>query len=78
MWRKGNTCALLLGMKIRVATMENNIKLPQKIKNRTTIRSRNSASGYLSEENKKTNLKRYMHPRVYCSIIYSSQDVETA
>jgi len=41
--------------------MENSIKVPQKIKNRTTIRSSNSASGYLFKENKNTNIKRYMH-----------------
>lgn len=33
MWKKGNTCALLIGMKIGTATMENSIEAPQKIKN---------------------------------------------
>ena len=33
-------------------------------------------AGYLSEENKNTNLKRYMHPNVHTSIIYSSKDME--
>ena len=36
MWGKGNTCALLVGMLIAVATLEKSIKFPQKIKNRTT------------------------------------------
>ena len=31
---------------------------------------------YLPKENKNTNLKRYMHPYTYCSIIYSSQGME--
>ena len=31
---------------------------------------------YLPEENKKSNSKRDMHPCVYCSIIYKSQDME--
>ena len=31
---------------------------------------------YLPKEYKKTNSKRYMHPYVYCSIIYSSQDMK--
>ena len=36
----------------------------------------NSASGYLSEENGNTNLKRYMYPYTHCSIISNSQDME--
>ena len=38
MWRKENPCSLLVGMnKIGAATMENSMKLPQKIKIRTII-----------------------------------------
>ena len=33
----------------------------QKIKNRTTVRSRNSTPGYLSEENKNTDSKIYTY-----------------
>ena len=33
-------------------------------------------TGYISEENENTNLKRYMHPKVHSSITYNSQDVE--
>jgi hypothetical protein len=39
MWRKGKTWALLVGMQIGTATMENSGKVPQKIKNVTTIGS---------------------------------------
>ena len=28
------------------------------------------------QRNKNTNLKRYMHPYVHCSIIYNSQGIE--
>ena len=35
-----------------------------------------STSGYISEENKNTHLKRCMHPNVHSSIIYNSQDME--
>ena len=42
-------------------------------KNRTTRRSSNSTPGFLSEENKNTNLKRYMHSCVHFSIIYKSK-----
>ena len=39
------------------ATMENIREDPQKIKERITVRSRNSTLGYLSEENENTNSK---------------------
>ena len=50
--------------------MKSSMEVPQKIKNRTTIRSSNSSSGYLSHENKNTNTKDL------CSIIYNSRDVQ--
>ena len=56
---------------------KNSTVFPQKLKNRITIWIRNSTLGYLSEENGNTNLKSYMHSHVHCSIIYSSQDMET-
>ena len=49
------------------------MEIPPEIKNRTTIQSSNSTSGYLSEENENIHLKRYMHPHVHCNIIYNSQ-----
>ena len=57
-------------------SMENSIAVPQKTKNRTTIWSSNSTIGYLLKQNGISNLKRYMHPYVHCSITYNSQDVE--
>ena len=42
MWRKGNPFALLVGMQTGAATLENSVEVPQKIKNRTTIRPSNS------------------------------------
>ena len=36
MWRKGNPCALLVGMEIGAAILANSTKFPQKIKNRGT------------------------------------------
>ena len=35
-----------------------------------------SIPGYISEENNNTNLKRYMHPNIHSSIIYSYQDMK--
>ncbi|EFH22017.1 hypothetical protein NEIPOLOT_02213 [Neisseria polysaccharea ATCC 43768] len=37
MWRNGNPLALLVGMQIGAATLENSVEVPQKIKNRTTL-----------------------------------------
>ena len=56
--------------------MKNNVEIPQKIKNRTSVLLGNFTSWYLPEENKNTKSKRYMHPYVHCSIIYNSQDME--
>ena len=39
--------------------------------------SRNFTSGYLNEENKNTNLKRFIHFDVHCSITDISQNMET-
>jgi len=36
-WRKGNPTALLVGMEIGAATMENSMGIPQKAEYRTTI-----------------------------------------
>ena len=37
MWRKGNPFALLMGMQTGIATLENSMEVPEKIKNRTTL-----------------------------------------
>ena len=37
MWRKGNSPALMVGIKIGAAAMENSMEFPSKIKNRATI-----------------------------------------
>ena len=36
-WGKGNPLALLVGMKIDIAAMENNMEIPENIRNKTTI-----------------------------------------
>ena len=55
--------------------MEKSIKIPQKIKTRTTIQFSNSTSAYVSEWNEIVTQKD-MHPNVHWNIIYSSQDME--
>ena len=77
MWRKGNARALSVGMWNGTATVENSMEFPKKIKNKTSIWSSNSTSGYESEENESSNSKRCMHTYVHCSIIYNSQDTVT-
>ena len=47
-----------------------------KIKNINTISFSNSIPGYLSEENKNTNLKIYMYHNIHRSIISNNQDME--
>ena len=47
MWIKENPSTLLVGMYIGVATMENSMEIPQKIKNRTTIQSCNFYTFFL-------------------------------
>ena len=56
--------------------MENSMKIPQKIKDRTTTPSIICTQWYLSEENENTNLKKDMHPNVHCHILYNSRDME--
>jgi len=57
--------------------MENRMEVPEKTKNKTTVWSSNSSPRYISQENKNTNSKRYMHHHVHCSITYNSLDTET-
>jgi len=37
MGRRGNTLALLVGIQTGAATLENNMEVPQKVKNRNTL-----------------------------------------
>ena len=48
---KGNFHSVLEGMQLDIATMENSTEVSQNLKNRTTIQSSHSTSGYLSKEN---------------------------
>ena len=75
-WRKGNPCALLVGMQLGGTTSESSMELPQKVENGTVLQPNNSTSGNLSEEIQNTNSKEYMHLYVRYSVIYNSQDLE--
>ena len=63
MWRKGNHCTLLMGMYNGVATMENNIEVPQENKNRASVCSSISTYGYISKGNKIIFSKWYLYSR---------------
>ena len=57
--------------------MENHKKVPQKIKSRATILSKNSSFRYISKENEISMLETKLYVHVHWSIIYNSQDMET-
>ena len=78
LWRKGNPYSLLVGMQTGTATMENNMAVPQKIKNIVPIWPKNLSPGYLPEKLKNMYLQRYMHHYVHCSIIHGGQGRETS
>ena len=63
--------------KLSIATMENWMEIPQKIKNTALIWPTNSTLGYLSKKHKNTYLERYTPPYVQYSITRNSQDIDT-
>lgn len=65
-------------MQTGAANLENSMETPQKVKNTTTLWSSNFTTGYLPPKHKNTNSKGYIHPCIYSSIIYNSQDMEAA
>ena len=62
-------------MQIGAAAMENTKEPSQKIKNRTTTQSSKTVSGYTSNNNENTDLRRYLHAHIHCSITYNIQDI---
>ena len=75
---KWNPFTLLVGMQTGVATLENSMEVPQKIKNRTTLWPSNSTARYLSKGYRCAVLKVHMHPNVYSNAINNSQSMERA
>ena len=76
--RKRISFVLLMGMQIGAATLENSIEVPQKIKNRITLRPSNCTTRHLSTGYRCAVSKEYMHPHVYSSTINNSQSMERA
>ena len=71
MWRKGNPHMLLVGMQMHEASVENNMEVSQKTKNRTTICPSNSILGHISKNSKTTNSKKHMPSNVHTSTVYN-------
>ena len=78
MWRKGNPFALLVGMQTSAATMENSMKIRQKIKNGSAFWPSSPTSGNISKGTQNTNWRKHTHPYIHCSTIYNHQDMEAA
>ena len=68
---------LLVGMLNSVATMENNMEVPQKIKNKPTIWSSNPIPGYLFKRIEIRVSNRYLY-YVHCSIVHKSKEVKSS
>ena len=67
-----------MGMQAGAATLENNMEVPQKTKNRTTLRLSNCTTRHLSMRCRCAVSKGHMHPHVYSSTINDSQSMERA
>ena len=67
-----------MGMQAGAATLENSMEVPQKTKNRTTLRPSNCTTRHLSTGYRCAVLKGHVHPHVYSSTINNSQIVERA
>ena len=66
-------------MQAGAATLENSMEVPQKTKNRTTLRPSNCATRYLLTEGYRCAiLKGHIYPNVYSSAINNSQSMERA
>ena len=75
MWKKKNLCALLVRMQTDTDTLENSMEVPQKLKLELPYNPVITLLG-ITQKYKNTNSKEYMHPYVYCSIIYKSQTMD--
>ena len=68
--------ALLVGMQMDTATVENSVELPQKIKDGSALWPSDHTSRYTSEETQNTNSEEYVYSYVHCNIIYNRQYTE--
>ena len=78
MRRKRIRFALTVGMQTSVASLDNSMEIPQKIKNRTILQLSNWTTRFLSKGYRCALSKGHMHPNVYSSAIDNSQSMERA
>ena len=78
MWRNGNPLALLVGMQIGAAALENSVEVPQKIKNRPTLWPSNSTARNLPKGYRNADAQGHLYPNVYSSTLNNSQIMERA
>ena len=74
---KREPSALLVGMQIGAATVENSMEYPQKITDETAFSPSDSTAGNVPQESQITNSKELKHSYVHGSTIYNRQVVET-
>ena len=72
MWRKGNPCALLVGMKIGTAIVEKIMEGPQKIRNRNTTQQPHLSIYIYIQRKQKQDLKEVS--ALPCLFQYYSQE----
>ena len=65
-------------MQTGATTLENGMEFPHKTENGSTFWPTDSVAGNISKDSWNTNSKEYIHPYVHSSVIYNSQDLETA
>ena len=65
-------------MQTGAATVENSMKIPQKIKNGSPFWPSDPTSGNISKGTQNTNLNEHKNPYIHCSIIYNHLDMEAA
>ena len=68
MRRESISFALLVGMQTGAATLENSLEVPQKAKNRNTLRPSNCTTRHLPMGYKCAVLKGHMHPHVVAAL----------
>ena len=76
--KKRNTLALLVGMQTGAAALENSVEVPQKVKNKSTLRPSSCTTRYFPKGYINADSKEYMHPNVDSSTLNNSQTMETA
>lgn len=60
-----------MGLYITAAAMENDVEIPQKIKNRAATRPTKAGAGHLSTDNRNTAWERYV--ALLCSLRHDLQ-----